>query len=262
MRNIITLTTDFGAGSPYVAQMKGAILSICREVDLVDISHAIAPQNIREGAVVLADATPRFPKGTIHVAVIDPGVGTSRRVVYAEIGGQRYIAPDNGLLSWLAAGREPSLIVDLENAKYWLPEPSHTFHGRDIMAPVAAHLAAGVDPKQLGSGRESMVMLDWPEATISSSGISGQVLYVDTFGNLITNVTQTEIDTIGEASSLMIDCGGRQIRGMVATYAAAMSGEMVALFDSQGRLEIAKVNGNAARELQIGVGEAVKAAAR
>src|SRR5437762_10863778 len=130
MRSIITLTTDFGVSSPYVAQMKGVILSICRDVELVDISHAVGPQNIREGAVVLADVTPRFPQGTIHVAVVDPGVGTSRRIVYAEIGGQRYVAPDNGLLSLLALRQQPKTIVSIENREYWLPESSNTFQGR------------------------------------------------------------------------------------------------------------------------------------
>jgi S-adenosyl-L-methionine hydrolase (adenosine-forming) len=147
MRPLITLTTDFGQGSPYVAQLKGAILTGCREVDLVDVSHAIGPQSIREGAVVLADATPRFPPATIHVAVVDPGVGTQRRLVYAEIGEQRYLTPDNGLLTLLARRTPPSRIVALETRRYWATEPSSTFHGRDNLAPVAAHparaLAAG-----------------------------------------------------------------------------------------------------------------------
>jgi S-adenosylmethionine hydrolase len=261
MRSIITLTTDFGAGSPYIAQMKGVILSICRDVELIDVSHSIAPQNIREGAIVLADATPRFPRGTIHVAVVDPGVGTSRRIVYAEIGEQRYIAPDNGLLSRLAVGTEPSLIVELENTKFWLPKPSHTFHGRDILAPVAAHLAAGVEPVKLGSGLESLLMLDWPQPVVSSSGVAGEVLFIDSFGNLITNIGQAEIDAIGEPAALIIDCGRRKIRGIVSTYGAAMLGETVALFDSQGRLEIAVVGGNAARDLHVAVGEHVFVAA-
>src|SRR5437762_1245299 len=172
MRSIITLTTDFGVSSPYVAQMKGVILSICRDVELVDISHAVGPQNIREGAVVLADATPRFPAGTVHVAVVDPGVGTARRIVYAEIGEQRYVAPDNGLLSRLARSERPRRMVALENADYWLPQMSQTFHGRDIMAPAAAHVAGGVDPRNLGPVRDSMLMLDWPEAKKSTSGVA------------------------------------------------------------------------------------------
>lgn len=257
MRSIITLTTDFGAGSPYVAQMKGVILSICRDVELIDISHSIGAQNIREAAIVLADVAPRFPEGTIHVAVVDPGVGTSRRMLYAEIETQRYVAPDNGLLSRVAEGHDPRLIVEIENAKYWLRQPSHTFQGRDVMAPVAAHLAGDLEPMKLGSGRETIMTLEWPQPKVSSSGVAGEVLYIDTFGNLITNITLTEIGAIGEPGLVVVDCGGTQIRGIVATYGAAMSGEMVALFDSQGRLEIAKVNGSAAKEMQVGVGEAV-----
>ena len=257
MRSLITLTTDFGVGSPYVAQMKGAILSICRDVDLIDISHAVGPQNIREGAVILADATPRFPAGTIHIAVVDPGVGTSRRLIYVELAEQRYLAPDNGLLSLLAGRRPPKQIVALENAAYWLPQPSRTFQGRDILAPAAAHLVAGLDPKKLGQPRDAMVMLDWPQPKKSSSSITGEILYIDSFGNLITNINHADVETLGNPASLVVDCGGRQIRGIVPTYGAALSGEFVALFDSQGRLEVAKVGGNAAQELQLQVGDAV-----
>jgi S-adenosylmethionine hydrolase len=257
MRPIITLTTDFGTGSPYVAQMKGVILSICPDANLVDISHAIGPQNVREGAIVLADTTPRFPAGTFHVAVVDPGVGTSRRIVYAKIGEQRYIAPDNGLLNLVAARQQPKVIVAVENREYWLPEPSNTFHGRDIMAPVAAHLAGGVDPRKLGSMRESLVMLEWRGPRKSSSGVSGEVLLIDSFGNLITNIESEDVAPLGEPASLAVDCGGRKIRGIVPTYGAALAGEIVALIDSQGRLEIAKVAGNAAKELQIEAGEPI-----
>ncbi len=257
MRGIITLTTDFGAGSPYIAQMKGVILSICREVDLIDISHTIGPQDIREGAIVLADATPRFPKGTIHLAVVDPGVGTTRRLVCAEIGGQHYVAPDNGVLSLLALRHPPTLVIAIDNRDYWLPKPSLTFHGRDIMAPVAAHLARGVDPRTVGQERDWMVALDWPLVVKTTDSVTGQVLYVDSFGNLITNITRQDMDAVGEATSLIVDFGGRRMRGIILTYGAAMNGETVALFDSQGRLEIAVVGGNAAKALQIGVGEKV-----
>jgi S-adenosylmethionine hydrolase len=257
MRPIITLTTDFGAESPYVAQMKGVILSICRDVEMVDISHAIGPQNIREGAVVLADVTPRFPTGTIHLAVVDPGVGTARRIVCAEFSQQHYIAPDNGLLSLLRCSGPPGRFFAVENSKYWLAEPSQTFHGRDIMAPVAAHLARGLDPAKLGSALDDLAMLDWPQARKSGRRLVGEVLYVDSFGNLITNLYQEELLELAEASSMVVECSGRKIRGIVPTYGAAMAGELIALFDSQGRLEIAKVNGNAARELRIQAGEAV-----
>jgi S-adenosyl-L-methionine hydrolase (adenosine-forming) len=256
-RPIITLTTDFGSDSPYVAQMKGVILSICRDVDLVDISHAIGPQNIREGAVVLADATPRFPPATLHVAVVDPGVGTTRRVVYVELGQQRYIAPDNGLLSLLAKHEPPRVVAAIENDAYWLAEPSQTFHGRDIMAPVAAHLASGLDPAKLGPRLGALVMLPWQEPHKSSSQITGEVLFIDSFGNVITNIGRADVTPLAEPAALVVDCGGHQIRGLVPTYGAALAGEIIALFDSQGRLEIAKVGGHAARDLNLEAGEAV-----
>jgi S-adenosylmethionine hydrolase len=257
MRPIITLTSDFGHGSSYVAQMKGVILSLCRDVELMDISHAISAQNIREGAVVLADATPRFPHGTIHVAVVDPGVGTSRRMIYAEIGGQRYVAPDNGLLSLLALGQRPRGIISIENREYWLPDSTSTFQGRDIMAPVAAHLARDLEPQKLGPARQSIEMLAWPLVKKTASGLTGVVIYVDSFGNLITNLSREDVLAIGAPNTLIIDCGGLKISGLVPTYGAAMAGEVIALFDSQGRLEIAKVCANAADELGLGVGEKI-----
>jgi S-adenosyl-L-methionine hydrolase (adenosine-forming) len=257
MRPIITLTSDFGYGSSYVAQMKGAILSLCRDVELMDISHAIMPQNVREGAVVLADATTCFPHGAIHVAVVDPGVGTSRRMIYAEIGGQRYIAPDNGLLSLLALSQQPRLIISIENREYWLPDSTSTFQGRDIMAPAAAHLARDLEPQKLGPVRQSIEMLDWPVAAKSAGGIAGVVIYVDSFGNLITNLSRADVLAIGAPGSLQVDCGGLKIRGLVPTYGAALPDEIIALFDSHGRLEIAKVNGNAALDLGLTAGEEV-----
>lgn len=256
-RPLITLTTDFGPGSPYVAQMKGGILSICREVDLVDVSHAIAPQNIREGAVVLADATPRFPPDTIHVAVIDPGVGTSRRLVYAQIGQQHYLAPDNGLLSLLASRQPPQRVHTLENRAYWLAETSATFHGRDILAPVAAHLALGVDPGELGPAYAPMQSLAWPLARKAGDKVQGEVVYVDSFGNLITNIDRALVASLGDPRRLCVVFGDRKIRQIIPTYAAAIPQELVALFDSQGKLELAIVQGNAARVLSAGPGAPV-----
>jgi S-adenosylmethionine hydrolase len=260
MPAIITLTTDFGPGSPYVGQMKGVILSLCRDVQLIDISHAIRPQNIREAAVVLADATPRFPPSTIHVAVIDPGVGTARRIAYAQFGDQHYIAPDNGLLSRMAARQPPSRIVALTNRRFWLPQPSHTFHGRDIMAPAAAHLACGVNPAELGQPLDALTTIDWSQPRISASRITGEVLYVDSFGNLIANIEQEVLAALGNPGSLTVTCGGKQIRGLVPTYGAALSGELVALIDSQGRLEIALVGGSAAAALNVQAGDSVEVA--
>ena len=143
---IITLTTDFGAGSRYVAAMKGVILSINSRVQLVDLSHAIPHQDIRAGAIVLAETAPWFPPETIHIAVVDPGVGSTRRILYARYGSQQFIAPDNGLLSGLALRERASKIVSIDEPRFWLPEVSHTFHGRDIMAPIAARLSTGLSP--------------------------------------------------------------------------------------------------------------------
>jgi S-adenosylmethionine hydrolase len=254
---LITLTTDFGPSSPYVAQMKGVILSLCRDVDLVDITHAISAQNIREGAVVLADATPRFPAGTIHVAVVDPGVGTARRLIYAELGSQRYLAPDNGLVSLLVRQTAPTRILALENSEFWLSETSHTFHGRDILAPVAAHLAAGLDTARLGPPLKSLVMLDAPPLQRTAGSVTGEVIYVDSFGNAITNITRDEAIWLGDLTRLTVECEQRTIHGLIPMYGAALPGELVALFDSQGRLEIALAGGNAARELGIAVGARV-----
>jgi S-adenosylmethionine hydrolase len=257
MRAIITFITDFGPGSSYVAQLKGVTLSICSEATLVDISHAIEPQNIRQAAIILADATPRFPAGTIHVAVVDPGVGTTRRLIYAEIGEQRFVAPDNGLLSRLAIRTAPQRIVVLENPDYWLPQRSNTFHGRDILAPVGAHLAAGIDFQDLGPPQTGIVMLDWPESRRTQDGIAGEVILIDSFGNLISNIERSDVESLGRSNSLLVDCGGYLTRGVVPTYAAAMNGEIVALFDSQGRLEVAKVGGSAAEQLQMRVGDSI-----
>lgn len=257
MRPLITLTTDFGPGSPYVAQMKGVILTICRDAELVDITHAIGPQNVREGAIVLGDVAPRFPAGTIHVAVVDPGVGTARRLIYVEIGLQRFLAPDNGLLGLVARRQLSQRLFALENPAFWLPQPSQTFHGRDILAPVAAHLASGIDPGELGPALDQIEMLAWQRPVKNGDRVTGEVLYVDSFGNLITNIGPDEVTSLGELSRLAIDCGGRQIRGIVRTYGATLPGELLALFDSQGRLEIAVANGSAARLLPVRQGETV-----
>ncbi len=187
--SIITLTTDFGAGSHYVAAMKGVILSICPAATIVDVAHDVPPQDIRRAALLLDDAADWFPPETIHVAVVDPGVGTDRAIVYARIGRQQFIAPDNGLLSRLAARTPPQRLIRISDPAYWLEPVSATFHGRDIMAPVAARLALGLDPQRLGPPLDRLAMLDWPAARAAASRIDGAVIEIDAFGNLITNIT-------------------------------------------------------------------------
>jgi len=255
-RLMITLTTDFGAGSPYVAQIKGVILSIQPQAVLVDITHAISPQNIRQGALVLEDVTPRFPEGSIHVAVVDPGVGTDRRLVAAEIGGRYYIAPDNGLLGRLADTSSALRLVALTQRAYWLPCVSATFHGRDIMAPVAAHLSLGTALDDFGEPCHDLTHLAWPPVTVEKHRLQGEVLTIDSFGNLIANISQDLLAAVATANAT-VQCGGRTISGLTDTYGRHPPGTLIALIGSSNRLEIAVVNGSAAVELRAEVGDAV-----
>jgi S-adenosylmethionine hydrolase len=255
---IITLTTDFGAGSPYVAVIKGVILSLAPAATVVDLTHQVPPQDVRYGALVLADATPWFPPATVHVAVVDPGVGTERAIIVARIGAQVYVAPDNGLLSRLTRTTAPSLIVELTDASYWRSNPSSTFHGRDIMAPVAARLAEGLDPLLLGNRRDTIVELPWPEPSVGRNAIDGVVLTVDSFGNLISNIPAELLAQIAFPCSALVACGGREVHGISRTYADRSPGELTALVGSNGLLEIAVVNGNASSELRAGAGADVR----
>jgi len=247
-RPIVTLTTDFGSGSAYIAQMKGVILSIHRDVVLVDVTHDIPPQAVRHGALTLDDACWRFPPGSIHVAVVDPGVGTDRAILLAEIEGHWFIAPDNGLLSLASFGRA-SQFRRLTNARFWLPDVSATFHGRDIMAPAAAHLAAGAPPAEFGPVVPAPLQLDWPRPEFVGKECRGEVLIVDSFGNVVTNITANELARFGRSGELEVQIGATCVRGIVQSYAERPPGTIVALVGSSGRLEIAVVNGHAAREL-------------
>lgn len=255
--SIITLTTDFGGGSHYVAAMKGVILGINPQVRLVDLSHSIRPQNIRQGAFALAEASTWFPAGTIHVGVIDPGVGTSRRLVYARIGDQQYLAPDNGLLSLLTKRQKPSRIIQLTNSEFWLPEVSSTFHGRDVLAPLAAQLSLGVDPEQLGPSIAELTQLEWPDPVRVGNRLEGVVLSSDSFGNLITNISAGHLSDAKRTSKVTITCGASTISGLSQTYGDHRPGEPIALVGSGGNLEIALVDGNAAERLGIADGTPV-----
>jgi hypothetical protein len=237
--------------------MKGVILSINPAASIVDISHEIRPQDVRQGAVVLEDATGWFPEGTIHVAVIDPGVGTERAIVYARIGQQDYVAPDNGLLSRLAARTPPSKIIRLTRPEYWRNPVSATFHGRDIMAPVAAHLSLGLDPQRLGQPVERLAGLHWPEVRQSPDKIEGAVLQIDSFGNLITNVTADMLAGRPTDERVCVVCNIYETWGVFHTYAERPRGTFIALISSSGRLELAVVGENAAEMLGIEVGAPV-----
>jgi len=249
--SIITLTTDFGAGSPYVAAMKGVILSIDPEARVIDLTHDIAAQDVRQAAVVLENTTPWFPEGTIHVAVIDPGVGTERAIVYAEIGGQQYVAPDNGLLSRLTARRAPSKLIRLTERQHWLPDVSSTFHGRDIMAPVAARLGRGLEPERLGPPMDGLTGIEWPAVRQMPLRLEGEVIEIDSFGNLITNVTGEMLAGRPTDERACVICSIYETWGVYRAYGDQFEGSFVALIGSSGRLELALVGDNAAERLGI-----------
>ncbi|PHS12453.1 MAG: hypothetical protein COA78_08240 [Blastopirellula sp.] len=262
---IITLLTDFGAGSPYVAEMKAAILTTTSQATIVDLTHSIAPQNIREAAWILARTVRSFPVGTIHVAVVDPGVGSDRKIVAVECGGQIFIAPDNGLLAVVAAdaafdvNSSDPMIHQVTNADYFRDAISSTFHGRDIMAPVAAYLLAGKNLASCGPKLDRLADVAWNlvPRLIDESTISGEVAYVDSFGNLITNVKHTDLPECWEFSKVNVELQNVKIEGIVPTYSSSVPGSVIAIIGSSGLLEISVVNGNCAKQLQCGAGQGV-----
>ena len=257
---LITLTTDFGEGSPYVAAMKGVILTINPSVRVVDLTHLVPAQDVVGGALMLYQAALYFPPGTIHVVVVDPGVGTSRTIVFVEMAERRFIAPDNGLLGRLAAEHPPSKIVCVTNPRHWLPDVSATFHGRDIMAPVAARISLGLVPEELGPAAAKLADLAWPEVRHSQRSIDGEVIAVDTFGNLLTNITQDMLANAPRDDSIKVSCEGHEMCGLFATYGEQSPTTLLALFGSSGQLELAIVGGNAAAMLGAGPGANVSVA--
>lgn len=255
--SLVTLTTDFGPGSHYVAAMKGAILSVNPLANIVDLTHGIRPQDVRHAAVVLEDVTDRFPADTLHVVVVDPGVGTDRALVYARIGRQHYLCPDNGLLSRLARRTPPAKVIKLDRPEFWLQPVSNTFHGRDILAPAAAHLSLGTIPERLGSPLKRLVDLDWPEVRLAPNRIEGSVILVDSFGNLITDITQKMLTGKVTDKRAHLVCGIRESWGIQRTYADMPPGSFIALIGSSSRLELAIVDGSAAARFNIKPGTKV-----
>ncbi|QDU56431.1 SAM hydrolase/SAM-dependent halogenase family protein [Aeoliella mucimassa] len=253
-RPIVTLTTDFGEGSRYVGAMKGALLAVCPELTIVDISHAVPHQNVLQAAITLVESTPYFPPQTIHVAVIDPGVGTNRRILYAEIDGQRYIGPDNGIFTCLADRAKPSTMRSVENTKLWRCGVSSTFHGRDIMAPVAAHLAAGVEPAEVGPEIDDFIRIPLPQAERVANKIEGEVTEVDSFGNLITNITTEMLADVPRGEETRICCDGHETMGIFAAYGDQPPMTLIALVGSGDKLELAIVDDSAKIMLGVTVG--------
>lgn len=255
---IITLTTDFGLGSRYVAAMKGVILSINPQARLVDLSHVVPHQDIRAGAIILAETSRWFPAETIHIAVVDPGVGSDRRILYARIGQHHYIAPDNGLLSGVTLLEKPSKLICINKPEYWLRDVSPTFHGRDIMAPVAARLSLGLSPEALGESCDEMIELVWPEVQQVPNRIEGEVIEVDSFGNLITNITRDMLHGVPLDDVVQVSCAEHETHGIFATYSDQPPMTFMAHVGSTGRLELAIVDENASAMLGVRVGAPVR----
>lgn len=257
-RRVITLTTDFGVRDAYVGTMKGVILGINPEATIVDLCHEIVPQDVRQGALALYNACRYFPVGTIHVAVVDPGVGSERRPIAVGTSQAVFVGPDNGVFSLVVGGwerRSEVTIVHLTEPRFWLPEVSSTFHGRDIFSPVAAHLSLGVPLEALGQVVDDMVRLSLPQPEVRDDGtILAQVLRIDRFGNVITSVPE---GLVAEEDVSAVEIGGRQISRLSHTYSQVESGALVALIGSEGFLEVAVRDGNAARTLEVAVGAPV-----
>lgn len=271
---VIALLTDFGTADAYVGMMKGVIAGICPAAQCIDLTHAIAPQNVRQAAYLLSTAYAYFPPHTIFLVIVDPGVGTVRRPLAWQTDHGTYVAPDNGVLSYVLARVSVRQAVVLSEPRYQLAQPSHTFHGRDIFSPVAAHLAAGVPIAALGPAIDSWQTLPPPRLEIAPPEIHGEVLHIDHFGNLITSIgawrwldggTLQLEPAFGSADSRLwgpiqaaacqITLGAHTLTGIHSTYAAVPPGALIALVGSSGQLEIGVNQGHAAQRLQAHPGD-------
>ena len=261
---VITLMTDFGIKDGNVGVMKGVILGICPEAQIVDLSHMIGPQNVREAAFVFARSVPYFPKDSVHTVVVDPGVGTGRRPMASRLGDWFYVGPDNGIITLLLERAERENwtreFVQLDKPEYWLSDVSFVFHGRDIFAPAAAHLARGVSLSEIGTAFSDPIRFQSPEPEPTETGWRGNIVHVDHFGNLASNI---RVEHLGQAiqrkEEIVVRLKGVEIAGMVNTFGQQPVGSLVALLGSTGNLIISVVNGNAAARLDAKVGDVIEA---
>ncbi|RLF20893.1 MAG: hypothetical protein DRZ82_00370 [Thermoprotei archaeon] len=258
MVRVITLLTDFGIRDPYVAQMKGVILSINPDTIIVDITHDIRPHDINEAAFILLSAYNKFPVGTIHVVVVDPGVGTRRKAIVIETKRYLFVGPDNGVLSLAADHDGITNVYEIKNEVFMRANVSYTFHGRDIFAPVAAYLSLGIDPKYVGPKLNPQRISRLAPVSAKKLGnmFLAHVLYIDHFGNVITNVRKDQIPQ--GITSVVIKHRGKQIKlPLKRTYGEVEKGEFVAVVGSFDYLEIAVNQGNAAKSLGMSVGDSL-----
>ncbi len=257
---VVTILTDFGERDAFVGVMKGVIWQIVPDVQIADLTHWIEPQNVQHGALILGQSYPYFPAGSVHIAVVDPGVGTRRRAIAARIGDHFFVAPDNGLLTLPLEHAQSKNwtveVVELDRPRFWLPGVSKSFHGRDIFAPCAAHLANGVRLEEIGSPLTTPVLRIAIEKPVPvPGGVVGQVLMTDVFGNLITNITA---DLLAGRLVAAVRIGGERIDRLSATFGDGSPGSLIAMFDSSGWLSICVVNGNARQRLAASPGDRVE----
>jgi len=259
MTRVVTLTTDFGSGSGYVAELKGRLLQATTPFTLVDISHDVPPHDIRAAAWLVGQSCPAFPSGTLHIVVVDPGVGTDRRLIWARLGrhgahpnhDQEFLCPDNGVLT-LALERLPQLAA----RRLRVPSSaSATFHGRDVLAPMAVELLSGTNPESLGDPLDHLTRIRWPSPEETPSGVHGEVIHIDAFGNLVTSLPATLLPRLKAAGRLRV--GLHEVAPVVRTYGEAAAGTAVALVGSQGFIEAAVVEGRADERLNAKIGTPV-----
>lgn len=257
-RPIIAFLTDFGLRDHYAGTMKGVALGICPDATLIDISHEIPPHDVLAGALELAACYRYFPAGTVFLVVVDPGVGSSRRGIAADTGDYKWVAPDNGVLTVVFEETPPRKIVEVTERRYARPSVSRTFEGRDRFAPAAAWLAKGLELSALGRPAGTVHRLELPRPSIDADGLTGKVLRVDRFGNLITNIDRKTFDKLAQDGALEIRLGVHQVPRVVSTYADIGPGEVCALFGSTDHLEVASNGASAASQLGIERGVAVQ----
>ncbi|WP_412067668.1 S-adenosyl-l-methionine hydroxide adenosyltransferase family protein [Rubrivirga sp. IMCC43871] len=254
---IVTLTTDFGTRDGYVAAMKGAMLCSAAGLTMVDVTHEVPGQDVMAAAFALRDVVGHFPAGTVHLVVVDPGVGTDRRAIAARFQArgtdQLFVGPDNGLLPLIASQDSITDIVELDARS----APSRTFHGRDVFGPTAARLATGTELSDLGAPVDELTPLHWPLPRLDEQGVYGMVLHVDAFGNCLTNITRADLDAVRAGRRFKCFAGSAVLRHHVGTYGEASAGDAVTLFSSGGLLEIAVSRGDAAQLLSVSRGDAV-----
>ena len=258
MERIITLMTDFGTKDGYVGAMKGVILGINPRCTVVDITHEISPQGVFEGALVLGNTYRSFPRGSIHLAIVDPEVGTQREALVVETEGYSFVGPDNGLFTWIYREEEVKQVVGIRNRDFFPKPSSQTFHGRDIFAPVAAHLSLGMNPEKFGVKLNTWSEIDIPEPKVTDKGFMGEIIHIDRFGNLITNLPRRLLEPLARQGPLQIHIRGRRISGLKNAYAEARKGELLAIFDSFDLLEISLMGDSAEEALKAVKGDSVE----